>query len=124
MSFKFILIASMLLFLNACKKNKLGGSASMQLQISHHGKSISKARVFIKCNASNFPGSDTLNYDAAFTCNEDGKVQIAVYPGQYYLWASGMDYSVPPPYIVNGGIPVTMRFNEQRNLQVPVSEGD
>ena len=103
MSFKFILIASMLLVLNACKKN---------------------ARVFIKCNASNFPGSDTLNYDTAFTCNEDGKVQIAVYPGQYYLWASGIDYSVPPPYIVNGGIPVTMRFNEQRNLQVPVSEGD
>jgi hypothetical protein len=124
MNFKLFIIAIIVLVLNACKKNKLGGSASMQLQIRHHGKSIAKARVFIKCNTNAFPGTDTLNYDAAFNCNEDGIVQIAVYPGQYYLWATGVDYSVPPPYLVNGGIPVTMRYNEQRNLLVPVSEGD
>lgn len=113
-----------IVFFTSCNKNKLGGNASIQLQVRHHGKSISKARIFVKCNASAFPGTDTLTYDAVFTSNEEGKIQIAVYPGNYYVWAVGSDYSVPPPHIVNGGIPVTMRFNEQRNLEVPVSEGD
>ena len=108
----------------SCNKNQLGGNSKINLQVVHHGKAISGARVYVKFKTLTFPGTDTLLYDASFSANQEGQLEIKAYQGSYYIWSSGLDFSLPPPYKVFGGIPVQLRYNEELNQILPVSEGD
>lgn len=114
---------SILLFTH-CKKNQLGGKSIVEGYVKHHGKNIAYARVFIKFNAKDFPGKDTNVYDAKVAADQDGYFKINFYKGDYYLFGFGYDYSIPPPYIVNGGTSVHLRTNEKKSLDLYVTEGD
>ncbi len=119
-----IIIGAFLLFAFSCKKNELGGKAVVKGNVKHHGKSIAYARIFIKFNAKDFPGNDTTLYDAKVSADANAFYSIKFYKGDYYLYAVGFDYSVPPPYIVSGGTHVHLRYNEEKNLDLYVTEGD
>lgn len=117
----FVLLA---LISASCKKNALGGTSKIQGKVVHHSKAIPGARVFIKFNAKEFPGMDTAVYDAKVVADVNGNFSLDCYKGDYYLFGYGNDFAIQPPYVVVGGVPVTIRKNEEVDLQIAVTEGD
>jgi hypothetical protein len=118
------IIACITLFA-ACKKNELGGKSTIKGTVAHHDKLIANATVYIKFNTQDSPGSDLSKYDAHVKADASGNYEFtSVYKGEYYLYAVGEDFAVPPPYQVFGGIPVKTKRNETLTINVPVTEGD
>jgi hypothetical protein len=108
----------------SCKKNELNGSSNIHGKVVHHTKAISGARVFIKFDATEFPGKDTLVYDAKVIADANGNFSISCYKGEYYLYGYGQDLAIDPPFVVVGGVPVKIRKNEDADVQIAVTEGD
>lgn len=108
----------------SCKKNELNGSSTIEGKVVHHTKAIAGARVFIKFDAKEFPGTDTALYDSKVVADANGRFSIACYKGDYYLFGYGQDLAIEPPYVVFGGVPVSIRKNEKVDLQIAVTEGD
>jgi hypothetical protein len=98
----------------ACKKNQLGGKSS-----------VKGTTVYIKFDSKESAGSDVSKYDSKVKADINGNYEIpALYKGDYYLYAVGEDFAVPPPYTVFGGVPLTLRNNENISINIPVTEGD
>lgn len=112
------------LVFGSCKKNELNGSSTIEGKVVHHTKTIAGARVFIKFDAKEFPGTDTTLYDSKVVADANGHFSIACYKGDYYLFGYGNDFAIEPPYVVVGGVPVSIRKNEKVDLQIAVTEGD
>lgn len=109
----------------ACKKNQLGGKASVKGTVAHHSKPIPNAYVYIKFNAKEFPGDDYSKYDTYVKADSEGHYEIDnFYKGDYYLYGEGYDYSIAAPYIVKGGLSVSVRNKEHLNKDIAVTEGD
>ena len=119
-----IFFVTLSLVLLSCKKNQLGGKSTVSGQILHHSKKIGYATVFIKFDATEFPGSDTTLYDEKLRADEHGNYNFKCYKGNYYLYGYGFDYALPPPYEVVGGVPVKVRSNEKVAANLAVTEGD
>lgn len=105
----------------SCKKNQLGGNATIKGTVLHHSKPIGNAIVYIKFNSKDFPGSDTTKYDDQVKADANGNYTIKCYKGDYYLYGYGFDYSVSPPRVV-GGVPVHVRNKENLTVDVAVTE--
>lgn len=121
----FIGLVLLLLFAiyAGCKKNQLGGKSKVRGVVAHHGKAIPNATVYIKFNAKDFPGEDISAYESSVTANQSGYYEINnFYKGNYYLYAVGTDTDIPSPYIVKGGIPVSLKSREEKDIDIPVSE--
>ncbi len=115
-----VAIAVLFFAMFACKKNQAGGKSSIAGTVAHHGKLIPYSRVFIKYGATEFPGSDTTKYDAKFVTGADAAYSFKLYKGNYFLFGYGYDNGVPGT--VTGGVPYTLRTNENKKLEVPVTE--
>ena len=124
MILRVVILCLFLLSVVSCKKNALGGKCTVQGRVMHHSKLIANARVFIKFNAKEFPGADTTRYDAKLSADALGNYTFDCYPGNYYLYAFGIDLGVPAPHHVVAGIPVKLRQNETVKADIPVTEGD
>ena len=118
---KIILVLVLFCAFIACKKNQLGGKATINGVVSHHEKRIGKAVVYIKFNAKEFPGTDSSKYDASVIANEAGEFKFECYKGDYYLYGTGLDFRPAATY-VNGGVPVKLRNKEKVDITVAVSE--
>jgi hypothetical protein len=118
----FFFTAIVLLLLVSCKKNELGGKSSITGKVLHHSKAVARAAVFIKFNAKEFPGADTTVYDEKVMADENGNYSINCYKGNYYLYGFGYDFAIPAPYIVDGGIPVSIRNREDLIKDLAVGE--
>lgn len=122
---KIFLLTITTLLLLSCKKNELGGNAVIEGTTVHHSKVITKATVFIKFNAKDFPGNDTNLYDAKVRVDDKGYFKFNVYKGSYYLYGFGYDYAIPSPYHVVAGVPVkNIRAKETVSVTIPMTEGD
>src|SRR4051812_48530064 len=121
---KKYLIYSLLLSLSfvSCKKNELGGKAEIKGQVKHHTKVIANAIIYIKFNAKEFPGTDVSVYNDKVTADANGNYTIKCYKGDYYLYAVGTDLDVPPPSIVKGGAPISIRNKEVVEAELAVTE--
>lgn len=115
-----LLVLSALIVFTFCKKNEAGGKSSIHGQVKHHEKVISFSRVFIKYNAEEFPGTDTLNYDDKVSADAAGTFSFNLYKGVYYLYGLGYDSGVPGK--VTGGLNCRLRHKEDRLLDIPVTE--
>jgi hypothetical protein len=115
-------IVSLIFF--SCKKNQIGGNASVKGVVSHHGKPIADAYVYVKFNATDFPGDDYKLYNTYVQADANGNYSIALYKGSYYLYAKGYDLDIPSPYIVSGGLSVSVRNKENLSRNIAVTEGD
>lgn len=121
---KFCLfIAAISLFI-ACKKNELGGDSVIEGKVFHHSKVITNCSVFIKFKSNDLPGTDTTLYDAKVRVDKDGYYKFTPYKGKYYIYASGKDPGISPPYVVVGGQGVKLRAKETVSLNIYVTEGD
>lgn len=119
--FLYFIITINLVF-TSCKKNQTGGRSRVSGVIAHHGAPIPNARVYIKFNATDFPGDDYSVYDTYSDADEHGKYDINFYKGTYYLYAKGYDYNIPYPHLVKGGISVKLRHKEILKKDIAVSE--
>jgi hypothetical protein len=120
--FNYSIIALSFLILLSCKKNQVGGSATVKGVVSHHGKAIADAYVYIKYDATEFPGDDYTLYNTFVKADGSGNYSIPLYKGNYYIYARGYDYAIPSPYIVKGGLSVSVRSSENLTKDIAVSE--
>jgi hypothetical protein len=120
--FNYSVIALSFLILLSCKKNQVGGSATVKGVVSHHGKAIADSYVYIKYDATEFPGDDYTLYNTFVKADGSGNYSIPLYKGNYYIYARGYDYAIPAPYIVKGGLSVTVRSSENLTKDIAVSE--
>jgi hypothetical protein len=117
------LFLAMMVSLVGCKKNQLGGKSKVKGIVAHHGKPIADATVYIKFNATEFPGEDVSLYDASVKANQSGYYEVTnFYKGNYFLYAAGTDPAIAAPSVVKGGIAVSLRSREEKDIDIPVSE--
>lgn len=89
---------SFVLMISACKKEETNGKIiygtySVNIEVVHHSWHVPNIPVYLKRNASTFPGPDTSLYEISTIADSDGKASFdKLYPGQYYLFAKGYDY--------------------------------
>ena len=116
----FVMI--LVLNISSCKKNQLGGKASVSGVVKHHAKPIADAYIYIKFNATEFPGDNYKLYDTYVKTDANGNYKISLYKGSYYLYATGYDLDIPSPYIVKGGISVSVRNKENLTKEIAITE--
>ena len=105
-----------------CKKNQVGGKATLKGVVAHHGKAIPNAVVYIKYNTSEFPSSDGTTYNTSVTADDQGNYSIDFYKGTYYVYAVGLDMDIHYPYKVSGGMSISIRNREHLNKDIAVTE--
>jgi len=116
------ILASLMILSGSCKKNQTGGKATLKGTVKHHDKPIPDAYVYIKFNASEFPGEDYTLYDTYVKADSYGDYSVSFYKGTYYVYAVGYDLDIPAPYVVSGGLSVTLRNKETLVKDIAVSE--
>jgi hypothetical protein len=119
---KFFLVAILISAVFSCKKNQIGGKAKITGMVLHHNKPIPNAYVYIKYNSTEFPGDDYTLYDTYVQADAGGNYSISFYKGSYFLYASGLDMEIPAPYIVKGGLSVSIRNKEHLTKDIAVTE--
>jgi len=117
-----LLTAGLFVFLG-CKKNELGGKSGVSGNVLHHGKPIPNAVIYVKFNATEFPGTNLNVYDTKISANMNGYFEIFnFYKGDYYLYAIGEDPAISAPYLVVGGVAVSLKSRERKDIDIAVGE--
>ncbi|HXC05422.1 MAG TPA: hypothetical protein VNZ86_11760 [Bacteroidia bacterium] len=111
--------------ISSCCKGGTGGHASLTCNVFHHAKPIPGATVYIKYNASDFPGASTSSYDAHLTAGNTSNQVIFdnLNCGDYYLYGIGYDSSLMLP--VTGGLHFQIKYSERKSAEtttVPITE--
>ena len=119
-NFKYIFLIICALSFFGCKKNQLGGKSDIKGKVTHHDVAIPNARVYIKFNATEFPGTDVSVYDTFIDADHNGNFEIKkIYHGQYYFYGVGMDGLIT----VKGGVALKVKMlKEVTGFVVPVTE--
>lgn len=107
-----------------------GGEVTLKIMPEHHGVPIYNSQnyrdtVYVKFNATDFPGPDRSNFDLILwgNANENFVKVSGLKCGQYYIMVSGFDTSAQWNIRVVGGIP--LNFSEssgEKLVTVPVTE--
>ena len=114
--FLFILIMS-----PACRKEGTGGKSSVSGNVKHHSKLIPNTIVYIKYEATEFPGTNTSVYDASVTADANAHFEFRdLRKGDYFLYGVGYDNTIFET--VTGGIGVNLKYNKETTVDVPVTE--
>lgn len=93
------LLVFILLAFFACKKNQnttdgngIKGNLSLEVHVKHHSYDVAAITVYLKMNATEFPGRDSSIYNLSGQTDGYGKITFNnLYPGKYYVYASGFD---------------------------------
>ncbi len=132
----FSLLAISILFTASCKEDKKKdncpegrtGQLKIIATMVHHTRPIKGCSVFVKYNATEFPGTDTSKYDYRVKAGNDTAVAVidSLNCGSYYIYAVGIDSLLDPAnWIVKGGLPYsTSNKTGTVNLNVYITEGD
>lgn len=102
-SFKYSFFLIFLAILSSqCRKSDLRnpngdivvkGEITLVLQAKHHSWGVPYIEIYLKRNATQFPGKDTANYDLKVQADNEGYATFTgLYPGSYYVYATGFDY--------------------------------
>ncbi len=104
------------------------GQLTMVFKMLHHSRPIPGCRLFIKYNASEFPGADTTKYDYAVTAeNTSAFASVdSLNCGSYYVYAIGIDSLLDPTdWVCVGGLPFnTSMVAGVDSMNVYITEGD
>lgn len=94
----FLVLAVALPF--ACKKNEsdtsgnitVQGNVTLTLSFLHHTWGMPSIPVYLKFNATQWPGKDSTKYDVVQPANREGVVTFTkLGPGNFVVYASGYD---------------------------------
>jgi hypothetical protein len=110
---------------SSCCKGGSGGSATLDCSVFHHSKPIPGATVYIKYNATEFPGADVSAYsDHVKASSSSNTLKFdGLHCGDYYLYGVGYDSALGTP--VTGGIHVQIKYSDRKkeeSTNVPVTE--
>ncbi len=92
------IITTIVIILPACKKDDgeqkiVYGTFSLDIEVKHHSWNVPNIPLYLKRNATEYPGPDTSLYELKTIADSDGKASFdKLYPGKYYLFAKGYDY--------------------------------
>ena len=100
---KLLSLIFLIVFLGSCKKEGIGGNATLSGHVMHHAVNIPNATVYLKYGAKEFPGASTDVYDASTI-------------------AYGVGYDSAISQAVFGGIPVNLKKNATLEVTLPVVE--
>ncbi|MFN0190217.1 MAG: hypothetical protein ACKVQV_16080 [Bacteroidia bacterium] len=104
------------------------GQLTMNFKMFHHTRPIPGCRVFLKYNASEFPGPDTTKYDYAVSAELNVAYASidSLNCGRYYVYAIGIDSLLDPSdWVCIGGLPFnTTKFSGVDSVNVYITEGD
>ncbi len=104
----------------SCHKAGEGGKSSITATIKHNSKQIPFAQVYIKYDATEFPGTDMAVYEDNNIANASGVITFdTLYKGDYYLYAIG--YDTVANTNVYGGVYVKLKSKEDRAADVIVN---
>src|SRR6185436_6762610 len=83
-------------FLAACKKDDspkiVHGNITLKVLALHHNWTIHYLSVYLKSNATTWPGRDSTLYNSVTQTTQNGRCEFDnLYPGNYYVYASGYD---------------------------------
>jgi hypothetical protein len=110
---------------SSCCKGGSGGDATLDCSVFHHSKPIPGATVYVKYNATEFPGTDVSVYSAnAKASGTSNTLKIeGLHCGDYFLYGVGFDSALGLP--VTGGVHVQIKYSDRKKEQsenVPVTE--
>lgn len=110
--------------MNSCKKGGTGGTTSIVTTVTHHGKAIAGAKVYVKYGSYNFPGADTSLYNSSQVTSIDGYATFKnLKYGYYQFYTVTFDSSVNSSVSGNAGLKVKMKDEgNELELNVPVTE--
>jgi len=127
-AFSVVVLAWALCF-NACKKEDAvkttHGNITLKVNIRHHDWSVHFFPVYLKNNATVWPGRDSSQYDLVAETGQDGTCIFSnLYVGDYYVYGAGYDPVVRMH--VSGYAPVTLNtstvVNNTAEITLYVSE--
>ena len=112
----------------SCKKSstdpvngtEIKGDLQLNVHVLHHANEVSFIDVYLKRNATSWPGTDTTKYDLHFKANGYGMaVCTGLFPGNYFVYAQGYDsyYGVN----VLGYSPVTLNSSTLHDFQADLT---
>ena len=122
-SYSFLLLVSLCLLalVSACTKEGFDGGSTITGKVAHHGARISYATVYIAFGAKELPGTLTTDFDASVLADSAGLYKIEnLRKGDYYLYGLGYDSTISQT--VRGGLRVTVGKNEDKTVEVAVTE--
>ncbi len=106
---------------SSCHKEGVGGTAGITGTVYHHEQPIPNCVVYIKFDATDFPGELPSDYNISTTADASGHFEFArLYKGNYYLFGKGYDTKIQA--VVKGGVPVNIKRNKVVEQDVPVTE--
>jgi hypothetical protein len=116
----FLIICALSFF--SCKKNQLGGKSNIKGKVMHNEKPIPFAKIYIKFNTTDSPGTDVSVYDATMEADLNGNFLVEnIYRGDYYFYAVGQDNAIASPFIVKGGTYLKVKMlKEVTGFVIPV----
>ncbi len=118
---KVILVAGIDILFASCRKEGLGGRASVSGFVKHHAMVVPHAVVYIKYGATEFPGEEVAIYDASTVADANAKYEFTnLQKGDYYLYATAFD--TLNMQSLNGGIGIVLKKTEAKITDVPISE--
>jgi len=104
------------------------GQLVISATMIHHTRPIKGCDLYIKYNATEFPGEDTSLYDYHVTAPGNSAVAVvdSLNCGNYYLYAVGIDSLLDPSgWLCKGGLPFsTDQKSGSVSLNVYITEGD
>jgi hypothetical protein len=117
--FSLLILTAIILGAGSCKKNGLGGDATLVVSMKHHGSVIKNHygypdTIFVKFKATDLPGTTPDKFDTYFIGKpgEDHVHCEGLRPGKYYLYGVGIDSA--GPYRVKGGAAVRIKWGERK----------
>jgi hypothetical protein len=97
-TFLFAFCFAVLNFNTSCKKNDISnprlidGVITLNVHVQHHSWGVSYIDVYLAKNKVEWPGMDTSVYNWHARTNQDGNCSFQkLFPGNYYLFATGYD---------------------------------
>jgi len=131
----YIFFSILLIFADGCKKedtvkNSAGqvivqGNYTLKVQANHHWWSVSNLPVYLKKNATEWPGTDSTLYEFKTTTDANGRCTFDhLFQGNYYLYAHGFDAFFGMNVIGYGPVQVnsTTAVNNEVSFTLNVSE--
>ncbi len=104
------------------------GNLTLVTKMVHHTRPIIGCRVFVKYNTSEFPGEDTTKYNYSVTADSNSPFAVidSLAPGNYYIYAIGIDSLLDPVnWVCKGGLPYsTSQLTGTDSINVYITEGD
>jgi hypothetical protein len=91
----FVFLIGILGLFSCSKENEapvVNGNVTLNVHAVHHSWDVSNVKIYLEANTLVFPGRDSTVYDKSLTTDGYGKVSFTqLFPGNYYIYASGFD---------------------------------